>query len=539
VRARALLKRTRMMRPHVVGALMCALVGCSAPEANDALVDEVDPAVVTDLNRVFAAASAESGVPADLLAAIGYVETRWQMVQGEAEHDGQPAGVGVMAIRGRDIVDAADRAGVSVDDITYDALANIRGAALLLADEAAAQGVSGSDLLAWAPVIATWSDIEDADGVAQYVQGDVFGTLATGAEERAESGELVASIAPHPDLVQATQLTLPKGTADYPASVWRPSPNYGSRGGWHVSHVIIHTCEGNYAGCWGWLRNPAAQASAHYVVNANGSEITQLVREADRAWHVAASYKCSLNGNTDCAKNGVSVNNFAVGIEHAGFASQATWNSSMIDASAKLTCDITKSHGIPRDRHHILGHGQLQPGNRTDPGAHWPWTLYMDRVRAHCGDGGGGGGTTPPPSAGSIIVDSNNANNDTAKAKIELTGAWTSASATPGFYGSGYYFGATDEVSAPATFWFYLSSAQSRTVDAWWTAGPNRSTAAAFVAYNAAGAEVGRSTKNQTAGGGSWQQLGTYAFTAGWNKIVLSRWAAPGKVVIADAVRIR
>jgi N-acetylmuramoyl-L-alanine amidase-like protein len=399
--------------------------------------------------------------------------------------------------------------------------------------------VSGSDLLAWAPVIATWSDIDDADGVAQYVQGDVLGTLATGAEERAESGELVASIAPHPELVLSTSLVLPKGTADYPASVWRPSPNYGSRGGWRVSHVVIHTCEGNYAGCWGWLRNPAAQASAHYVVNATGSEITQLVREADRAWHVAASYKCSLNGNTDCAKNGVSVNNFAVGIEHAGFASQATWSGSMIDSSAKLTCDITKSHGIPRDRHHILGHGQLQPGNRTDPGAHWPWTQYMDRVRAHCNDGGGGGGTTPPPAPGAIIVDSNNANNDMTKAKIELTGAWTSASATPGFYGSGYYFGATDEVSAPATFWFYLSSAQSRTVDAWWTAGPNRSSAATFVAFNAAGTEVGRSTKNQTTGGGGWQQLGTYAFTAGWNKVVLSRWAAPGKVVIADAVRIR
>jgi hypothetical protein len=33
--------------------------------------------------------------------------------------------------------------------------------------------------------------------------------------------------------------------------------------------------------------------------------------------------------------------------------------------------------------------------------------------------------------------------------------------------------------------------------------------------------------------------LGTWNFTAGWNKVVLSRWATPGKVVIADAVRIR
>jgi len=543
--ARTLLKGSLMMRNLALsGALAIGLstVACSAPPEGDELVDEIDPSVVTDLDRVFAAAAAESGVPVDLLAAIGHVETRWQMVRGDAEHDGMPTAVGVMGLRSTVADRAAARAGVDPEELALDAEANIRAAALLLADLAAEQGVGGADLAAWAPVVAAWSGIDDPDAVAQYVQGDVFGTLAEGVEERAESGELIAAIPAHPELVSLAGVAVPKaGTADYPASVWRPSPNYNSRGGHRVSHVVIHTCEGNYAGCWGWLRNSAAGASAHYVVNSNGSEITQLVREANRAWHVAASYACSRNGNTDCGKNGVSVNSFSVGIEHAGFASQTTWSTGLVEASTKLTCDITRSHGIPRDRHHIVGHGQLQPWNRTDPGRHWPWTRYLDRVRAHCGGGGGGGGggTTPPPSSTAIVIDSNNANNNTARAKIELTGAWSSASATPGFYGSGYYFGATDQVSAPATFWFHLSSAQSRTVDAWWTAGPNRSTSATFIAYNAAGAEVGRSAKNQTTGGGSWQQLGTYSFTAGWNKVVLSRWAAPGKVVIADAVRVR
>jgi N-acetyl-anhydromuramyl-L-alanine amidase AmpD len=540
--ARTLLKRSVMrIRLALPGALAIGLsaIACSAPTEDDALVDEIDPSVVTDLDRVFAAAAAESGVPADLLAAIGHVETRWQMVSGEAEHEGMVTSVGLMGIRSTAVDRAAARAGVDPEELALDPETNIRAAALLLSDLAAEQGVGGTDLAAWTPVIAAWSAIDDADAVAQYVQGDVIATLATGVEERAESGELIAAIAPHPELAAIAGVAVPKaGTADYPSSIWRPSPNYNSRNGYRVSHVVIHTCEGNYAGCWGWLRNSAAGASAHYVVNASGSEITQLVREASRAWHVAASYACSRNGNTDCAKNGVSVNSFSVGIEHAGFASQTTWASGLIEASTKLTCDITRSHNIPRDRHHIVGHGQLQPNNRTDPGAHWPWTRYIDRVRAHCG-AGGGGGTTPPPSPASIVIDSNNANNDTAKAKIELAGTWTSASATPGFYGSGYLFAATDEVSAPATFWFYLASAQTRTIDAWWTAGPNRATAATFVAYNAGGAEVGRSSKNQTAGGGAWQQLGSYAFTAGWNKVVLSRWATPGKVVIADAVRVR
>jgi hypothetical protein len=76
-------------------------------------------------------------------------------------------------------------------------------------------------------------------------------------------------------------------------------------------------------------------------------------------------------------------------------------------------------------------------------------------------------------------------------------------------------------------------------VEAWWTAGSNRLAGASFVAHNAAGTEVGRSSKNQTTQGSQWVEIGTYSFTAGWNKIVLSRWAAPGKVAIADAVRVR
>ena len=534
------------MNIRFVGASICALalIPSCAPSVDDSgelVEDIVDPSVVTDLDRVFAAAAAESGVPAPLLAAIGHVETRWQMVAGEVEHEGAPPLSGVMGLRPDLVERGAARAGISPDEVMLDPEANIRAAALLLADEAASQGVSGGDLAAWAPVLAAWSGIDDPDAVAQYVQGDIYATLAAGVEERAESGELIASIPPHPELAPLAGVTVPKaGTADYPSSVWRPSPNYNSRGGARVSHVVIHTCEGNYAGCWGWLRNPSAGASAHYVVNSTGSEITQLVREANRAWHVSASYACARNGNTDCGKNGVSVNTFSVGIEHAGFASQSTWATGLIEASTKLTCNITKDHGIPRDRYHIVGHGQLQPWNRTDPGRNWPWTRYLDRVRAHCGDGGGGGGgggggTTGP----TIIVDSNNANNNAAVARIELTGTWTSASSTPGFYGSGYWWGATAETSAPATFWFYLPSAQTRTIDAWWTSGSNRSKSATFVAYNAAGAERGRATKDQTANGGKWVTLGTWSFSAGWNKVVLSRWQAPGKVVIADAVRVR
>lgn len=145
-----------------------------------------------------------------------------------------------------------------------------------------------------------------------------------------------------------------------------------------------------------------------------------------------------------------------------------------------------------------------------------------------------GGGTTT-----ALVVDSDNANNDATKARIELTGAWTSSTATPGYHGTDYKFAATEPVSAPATFWFYLPAAATRTIDAWWVAGTNRSTAATFTMHNAAGTELGRVAANQQTAGSVWNALGTYAFTAGWNKVVLSRWQAAGSVVVADAVRVR
>ena len=147
----------------------------------------------------------------------------------------------------------------------------------------------------------------------------------------------------------------------------------------------------------------------------------------------------------------------------------------------------------------------------------------------------GGGGA--PPAA--IIVDSDNAQNNQANAKVAYTGTWNTSTSSPGYHGTSYRWGATEQASAPATFSFYLAAAGTRTIDAWWVAGTNRSSAATFIVYDANGAEVGRATKNQQNGGSQWNTLGTFSFKAGWNRVVLSRWQAPGSVVIADAIRVR
>jgi hypothetical protein len=254
------------------------------------------------------------------------------------------------------------------------------------------------------------------------------------------------------------------------------------------------------------------------------------VLESNRGWHIGATYDCSLNGSVMCGLNGTSSNNFSVGIEHGGFASQTTFPAGQIDASAKLTCDITQGQGIVRDSYHIVAHGRLQPATRTDPGPNWPWSTYISKVQSYCGGG----------STGSIIIDSNQANNDTAKGYVEVTGSsWVSSTNVGGYYGSGYYASPTAAVSEPVTFWFYLPAAATKTVDAWWTSGTDRSTTAPFIVYNASGTKLATVNVNQQANGGKWNTLGTYSFTAGWNKVQLSRWTTAGFQVIADAVQVR
>ena len=147
--------------------------------------------------------------------------------------------------------------------------------------------------------------------------------------------------------------------------------------------------------------------------------------------------------------------------------------------------------------------------------------------------------TVGPGGPASIIVDSNNANNNPAAAKAEYAGTWTASTASPGYHGTDYRWAATEAASAPATFSFFLPAARSRTIDAWWVAGTNRSSAATFIIQDARGVEVGRVAANQQTAGGRWNTLGTFPFTAGWNRILLSRWQAPGSVVVADAVRVR
>src|SRR5213596_71991 len=229
------------------------------------------------LDSIFRAAGAEFHVSPSLLAGVGWVETRWQMVRGAEEFPGRPAAFGVMGLRGSALERGAALAGVTIEAARFDPVANIRAGAALLAVYAAE---AGGD---WNAATARFSEIDLAAGRAAYV-GAVAGAAPA------------ATACPPPDSTGAPP-------PDFPSAIWRASPYFDQRAAdsTGVPHmVIIHTCESNYASCWSWLDNPASQVSAHYVVNEDGSEISQLVLEKNRAWHIAALYDCTLNRRHEC-----------------------------------------------------------------------------------------------------------------------------------------------------------------------------------------------------------------------------------------------
>ncbi len=549
----------------ILFATGCTTVPLSAELlARDSEVSDIGP------YDAYEQAARVSGVPTDLLIAISHVETRMQMVVGESEFPGQEPAFGLMGLRGANLEAAAELAGVTTDEVATLREENVMGTALLLAEWADEMGIDTHDLNAWAPVVARYSGIEEEEAAAEYVHFEVYDLLSTGLklEGLTLTGRAVSPDFPAPNRVRNPRM-------DDSTAIWSPSPNKNSRSGRIPEYVVIHTCEGTYSGCWGWLVNSASKVSAHYVVNDSGSEVRQLVDESDRAWHASANYDCGNNSSKDCSNNGTSMNTLSVGIEHAGYASQSSWSTGLIQRSAELTCGITQRNNIPRDSYHIIGHGQIQPWNRTDPGPNWPWTDYLNRIKDACGDtgsssggsggssGGSGGsssgstgssggstgssGSTGGSSSGpasngptglptTFVIDSNNGAN-TSDYWIDISG-WTASANVGGYYNTGYWWRRTSSSSNLAAFTFVTDADVCYKVEAWWSAASDRSPSATFIGMDENDNEVGRGSVNQRINGGAWNMLGTWQFPAGTNRVSLSNWGDGSAVVIADAVRL-
>ncbi|MCB9647736.1 MAG: N-acetylmuramoyl-L-alanine amidase [Deltaproteobacteria bacterium] len=483
------------------------------------------------LALVFDEAAEAWRVPVDVLKAMAYAETRLVPAQGEVEFDEQPQPWGIFAIRGEELVLATQLAGYTAEEIKTDVEANIHAAAALMsyyADEAGLDPALRPEPMVWGEAIGMYGKL-DTEFQATYAE-NVLRYVRTGLAVPTPDGETLL-IGRHGQDAEGTSSAAIRA----PGTVWKSSPNFNSRGGKSPRFVVIHTCEGAYSGCVSWLRNSASGVSAHYVVNDTGSEISQLVEEENRAWHIGAAYRSRLNGGQMTDIEGASSNTYSVGIEHAGRASQPSWDERMIEASADLVAGITDRHNIPKDRYHVVAHGTLQPENRVDPGPNWPWTHYLDLVR--------GGAVTPPPPTPtptptpppttpttSVTVD-----NET-QGRFRASSAWDVSSWSSGRIGSNYRFRRPQQKSDPAEWRVPVPETGNWEIFAR-VPGYGYNNKAPFLIYNR-----GQTTvvwRNLGQFGGEWMSLGTFALDAGDDWLVgLSCWTNGTGYLIADAVRI-
>jgi len=136
-----------------------------------------------------------------------------------------------------------------------------------------------------------------------------------------------------------------------------PSPSFDAR---RPNYVIIHqTSNDTAAQALATLTNPARKVSAHYLIGRDGT-VYQLVAESARAWHAGASY---WGGNTD-------LNSASIGIELDNNGAEP-FGDAQIDRLLQLLGELKERYKIPPAN--FLGHGDVAPGRKVDPGPLFPW----------------------------------------------------------------------------------------------------------------------------------------------------------------------
>lgn len=155
---------------------------------------------------------------------------------------------------------------------------------------------------------------------------------------------------------------------------WVGTPNYTSgRGGRAPVAIVDHITAGLYPGTLNWMQNPAAQASAHYLILQDG-RILQLVRDEDTAW--ANGY---VERPTWRLYDGTNPNRYTLSIEHENL-SGGHLTEAQYQASLWLHKQLIERWDIPISRDTIIGHNQIDTVNRPhDPGLEFPWNrLFLD-----------------------------------------------------------------------------------------------------------------------------------------------------------------
>lgn len=142
-----------------------------------------------------------------------------------------------------------------------------------------------------------------------------------------------------------------------------PSPNWNERA-LPVSMVVLHyTGMRSAAEALERMCDPAAQVSAHYMIDEDGT-VTRLVSEDKRAWHAGRSY---WRGITD-------VNSASIGIELVNPGHEwgyRPFTEAQMEALIPLLARIVEQYAIPLAN--VVGHSDVAPARKDDPGELFEW----------------------------------------------------------------------------------------------------------------------------------------------------------------------
>ena len=106
------------------------------------------------------------------------------------------------------------------------------------------------------------------------------------------------------------------------------------------------------------------RVSSHLVIDRAGY-IEQFVSFLDRAWHAGES---SYQGRRNC-------NDFSIGIELEG-SDNVPYTRAQYIKLADVCRLLRETYGVSE----VVGHKDVAPGRKTDPGIKFEWERYLEQL---------------------------------------------------------------------------------------------------------------------------------------------------------------
>ena len=154
------------------------------------------------------------------------------------------------------------------------------------------------------------------------------------------------------------------------------SPNFNTpkRQKKNIKYIIIHyTGMKNELTALNRLTDYKSKVSAHYFITKNG-KIINLVPDLYEAWHAGKSNW----------KNIQSLNRYSIGVEIQNSGHQnlyEKYSNKQMNSVKKLLRFLTKRYKV--NFKNILGHSDIAPNRKKDPGEKFPWKELAKVKLAH------------------------------------------------------------------------------------------------------------------------------------------------------------